>query len=219
MVDFSASSSSESVTAYQFVLGDKVVTRPETLLSGQNLAKNVVVGRVTKGAATAAKQSGTGDGTIGSVTLGAAAKVGVYVLTCTSAAANAGTFQVEDPDGDLLKPLTVGVAYASSQINLTVADGSTDWGVGAVIYVTVSEGSGKIKKCVKTATDGSEKPIGILLSGVDATSADKKAVIYVAGEFNFSEVVFDSSFDTDFKKNSAFDRSPIVLKKLVYSIG
>jgi hypothetical protein len=122
-------------------------------------------------AGTASKVSGNGNGTLGTVTLGADALVGDYVLTCTAAATDAGTFSVVAPDGTVLDPLTVAEAYTSTHINLTVADGSTDWGAGAVIKVAVAES--------EDALANEQIAVGILLDNVDASLAAKKAV-YVA---------------------------------------
>jgi hypothetical protein len=50
--------------------------------------------------------------------------------------------------------------------------------------------SGKYTVCIPTASggtaDGSETPCAILAESVDASSADKSAVIYLTGEFNAS---------------------------------
>lgn len=152
-----------------------------TLAAGQTLAAGTVLGIAADGtlkalarrarAGTAAKTSGNGNGTISAVTLGADAQVGAYVLTCTAAAADAGTFSVVAPDGTVLAPLTVAVAYVSSHINLTLADGSTDWAAGAVVTVTVAESA--------DALANEQIAVGILLDNVDASLAAKKAV-YVA---------------------------------------
>lgn len=154
-----------------------------TLAAGQTLAAGTVLGIAADGtlkalarrarAGTAAKTSGNGNGTISAVTLGADAQVGAYVLTCTAAAAaaHAGTFSVVAPDGTVLAPLTVAVAYVSSHINLTLADGSTDWAAGAVVTVTVAESA--------DALANEQIAVGILLDNVDASLAAKKAV-YVA---------------------------------------
>lgn len=152
-----------------------------TLAAGQDLAAGTVIGIASDGtlkalarralAGTASKVSGNGNGTLGTVTLGADALVGDYILTCTAAAADAGTFSVVAPDGAVLDPLTVAEAYTSTHINLTVADGSTDWGAGAVIKVTVAES--------EDALANEQIAVGILLDNVDASLAAKKAV-YVA---------------------------------------
>lgn len=143
------------------------------LKSGNNLLAGAVVASLLS--AIGAKASGTGDGTIGAVTLGASAEVGTYVLTCTATASNAGTFSVQTPSGEYLPNLTVGVAYASSHINLTVADGGTDWGAGAVIKVTVSPNG--YTELDPAEDDGSQIAAGVLWDNTDATSADAACVV------------------------------------------
>jgi hypothetical protein len=149
-----------------------------TLAAAQNLAAGTVIGKAADGtlkaltrralAGTASKVSGDGNGTLGSVTLGADALVGDYILTCTEEDADAGTFSVVAPDGTVLAPLTVAVAYVSTHINLTIADGSTDWGAGAVCKVAVAEASGGLAN--------EQVAVGILFDNVDTTAGAKKAV-------------------------------------------
>lgn len=54
--------------------------------------------------------------------------------------------------------------------------------------------SGKYTQSVKTATDGSEKPVAILVDDVDATSADQNGGLYLMGEFNQHRIIFDASW-------------------------
>ncbi|WP_296810714.1 head decoration protein [Thiocapsa sp.] len=152
-----------------------------TLAAGQNLTAGTVIGIASDGtlkqiarralAGTSSKVEGDGNGTVGAATLGADALVGDYILTCTAEAADAGTFSVVAPDGTVLDPLTVGEAYVSTHINLTISDGATDWGEGAVCKVAVAEASG--------ALANEQIAVGVLLDNVDASAAAKKAV-YVA---------------------------------------
>lgn len=148
------------------------------LAAGQNLDAGAVVGQLLHTEAVAAKVSGAGNGTLSAVTLGAQARPGTYTLTATAAATDLGTFRVATPDGDLLPNLTVGTAYVSDHINLTVADGSTDWAVGAVITVSVS-GSGYYSALAPAAADGSELAVGILAYPVDASLGAKPAVFFI----------------------------------------
>lgn len=145
------------------------------LNSGQDLAAGTVVGQLKTGAG--AKISGTGDGTIGAVTLGPDAEVGVYVLTGKTEASNAGTFSVRTPSGQQLPDLTVASAYASTHINLTVADGANDWDIGDIIHVTVT--GGDYAAIDPAATDGTQHAAGILYAGIDASAADTLATFIV----------------------------------------
>jgi len=143
------------------------------LATGNELQAGAVVGEVF--AAAGSKISGNGDGVIGAVTLGAAVERGTYVLTCTAAASNAGTFSVITPSGNTLPNLTVGTAYSGAHINLTVADGGTDWGVGAVIHVDVTPGS--YAALNTAASDGSQIAAGLLYARTDASDGAVACVV------------------------------------------
>lgn len=164
---------------FEFVLseGDDMIAREQVTVeqaSERVLVPGQILGRVFT--AVVAKVSGTGNGDAASatVTFGRDAKPGVYTLTCTATSSNAGTFSVVAPDGERLADLTVASAYTSTHINLTIPDGSTDWGAGAIITVTLTA---KVKPYTAGATDGSQTAIGILGEGVDASTADQKAVM------------------------------------------
>ena len=156
-----------------------------TVLAGSGaeraLLSGMVLGRITKGAATGAAVAGnTGNGTITAApTVGAVAKPGVYRLTCIEPAADAGKFTVEDPDGILIGIATVGVEF-TTHLTFTIADGSTDFVAGDSFTITVAAGSAKVKQIDFSATDGSDQACGLLL--VDTTApdgADKSAVAVV----------------------------------------
>ncbi|HFI1966909.1 TPA: DnaB-like helicase C-terminal domain-containing protein [Yersinia enterocolitica] len=59
---------------------------------------------------------------------------------------------------------------------------------------------GKIKasseyvKSVKTATDGSEVPVAILVDNVDTTTATQRGGVYLMGQFNQNSVIHDASW-------------------------
>ena len=164
---------------FEFVLseGDDMISREAVTVeqaSARVLVPGQILGRVFT--AVVAKVSGTGNGNAAgaTVTFGRDAKVGVYTLTCTAASSNAGTFSVVAPDGERLADLTVASAYTSTHINLTIPHGPTDWDTGATTTVTLTA---KVKPYTANATDGSQKAIGILGEGVDASVADQKAVM------------------------------------------
>ena len=54
--------------------------------------------------------------------------------------------------------------------------------------------SGKYTKSVKTATDGSETPVAILVDNVDASTSDQNCGLYLMGEFNQNRIIFDNSW-------------------------
>jgi len=72
--------------------------------------------------------------------------------------------------------------------------------------------SDKLTECDLAALDGSEVAVGILVHPIDATAADKVCQIYTGGTFNSDEMTWHASFDTEGKKNAAFDGSAITLR-------
>jgi hypothetical protein len=130
----------------------------------------------------------TGNGTCTGVTAGDQVKLGTYTLTCIEAAANAGTFEVRDPDDLTLGQATVAVAYASEQINFTLNDGATDFAVGDKFTIAVAAGSGKIVKIDFDGVTGAEDPYGFVIDDYDALLADLEGVA----------IVRDSLIDPDF---------------------
>ena len=169
------------------------------LASGQNLLAGAIVACLL--AAVGAKASGGGNGTISAVTLGSDAEPGVYVLTNIATSSNAGTFSVRAPSGAYLPNLTVGVAYASSHINLTVADGGTDWGSDAVIHVTVTPG--EYTELDPTEDDGSQIAAGVLWDNTNATDADAACVVVRrAAEVKADALVWPSGI-TEGQKSTA----------------
>ena len=128
---------------------------------------------------TAPAVVGTGNGTIGSITLGPDARPGNYLLKCIAAAIDAGTFSVFGPDGERLADATVAVAYVSPQINFTIADGSSDYIVGDYFNVAVFNelAGGKVVAWDPTTVDGRQRAAGVLYDDVDATGGDLPGVI------------------------------------------
>jgi len=156
-----------------------------TVLAGSGaeraLLSGMVLGKITKGAATGAAVAGnTGNGTITAApTVGQAAKPGVYQLVCIEPATNAGKFTVEGPDGILIGVATVGVEF-TTHLTFTIADGSTDFASGDAFTITVAAGSGKVKQIDFAATDGSDLACGILLLDATAPDGSDKAAVAIA---------------------------------------
>ena len=145
------------------------------LASGNNLSACAVLGQVTSASAATAG-SNTGDGTASAPTVGTEVINGIYTLTCTDATTgDSEIFSVVTPLGTALADLTVGVAYASSHVNLTLTAGSTAFVVGDTwtIDVIFSE-YGEFNA---GASDGTEVAKAILYAAVDATSAEQKCVV------------------------------------------
>lgn len=138
-----------------------------------------VLGKIQLGAETSAAGTNTGNGVLGTVTVAADAQVGAYKLKITKAAANAGDFELIDPQGDVVGIGTVGVAFSGGGLSFTLADGATDFVVGDSFTLTVAKGSGKYVPVNAAATDGSQHAAGILWADADASAADVQATAIV----------------------------------------
>ena len=135
-------SKSESIPAGAFLLSQAAADeslKNVTVLSGQNLVAGAVIGRVLFGVGRASVPTvvGTGNGTMTNVYAGPDIEQGNYVVTCSVAAANGGTFTVTSPSGKALPVATVGAAYRTSHINFTINDGATDFIVGDAFTIVV----------------------------------------------------------------------------------
>lgn len=180
------------------------------LLGSGVLAAGTVLGKIIKGAASAAAKTGgnTGDGTL---TLDATTPIlgyaipGIYIVRCIAAATNGGTFRVTDPKGKVLGDVAVGATFAN-QIKFLIADGETDFAVGDGFDVTIAAGSGKYKPYDKDNVDGSEVAAIILAEDIDATSADVKTTAYAAGHFNEAALT-----GIDDNAKACFEGTPIFI--------
>lgn len=189
----------------QLIAGDlKIVTRDITVLHSAALLRGTVMGKITLGAVTSAAKAGgnTGTGTFVvdvATPLLAFGQAGVYTLRNILAAANSGTFRLTDPRGrvlgDFLIPAGAGNSVTvADQIKGLLSDGGVDFILGDGFDITVAAGSAKFVKAVKTAVDGSQDPLGILVDDADASAADVNAGMYQTGEFNGSRLIYDVSY-------------------------
>lgn len=190
--------------------------------SGQNLKACAVLATIVSGTVASAAKSGgnTGNGTF---TLDATtpllldAKLGVYTLRCIAAAANNGTFRLEDPDGNVLGDIVMaaGAATVSEQIKGALADGSSDFIVGDGFDITVSAIVEKEAEYNPAGTNGSQIATGILYGAVNATSADTRGVAYKRDcEHNADIVVWKTGLTTAQKAKGTADlkRRGIILR-------
>lgn len=132
---------------YVYAVAAENVSRGDTVVA--LTASNGTLGSAannTAGTAAAPVQTGTGNGvmTLDATTpVLAGAKNGTYVVTCVTAAANGGTFRVEDPDGYVLGDVAVGATFADD-IKFVIADGSADFVVGDKFTIAVTVNAGRI---------------------------------------------------------------------------
>lgn len=177
---------------------DDLVSRKVTVLSGENRTRGAVLGKkVTAATVVGAADSGNtgGSGTIGSLSAGTGAQVGVYRAVCIEPAANAGTFAVYDPSGIEIGKATVAVAF-TGQVNFTIAD-ATDFVAGDAFSITVSAATEKYLLSLLAATDGSQRPDAVLAVDCDASAADAEALVYVRGTFAESALTFGTGHTAD----------------------
>ena len=182
----------------------KVVTVNDsaaTLKVGAVLGKTLV-----SGSATATAGTNTGNGIMGTITVGGTAKVGTYTLKVTKAATNAGDFRVSDPSGYVVGLGTVAVAFSAGGLSFTLADGSTDFAVGDTFSIEVT-GTEKYKVAVQTATDGTAVADAIVIqeTAVPATT-DTSVLVLVKGPAAVSKsaLILDSTYDNAAKKNVVY---------------
>lgn len=176
----------ESQALADILAGDHPLVTESILLApgSGTLPRGQVLGQLTKDTiAIDADDGNTGaaDAEGATITLGALAQVGDYVLTCTTAGSSGGgVFQAMAPDGSLLPPLTAGAAYAGDHINGTIPEGdgggTADWALGDLITISVS-GSGAYAPYDDTpaAYDGREVASRILAEAVTLDDTDDTA--------------------------------------------
>jgi len=166
----------------KFELSNNQSREVVAVLSGQDLAVGAVLGKIKLGTCPTTGTAGagnTGAGTCTAVTAGAKAKLGTYTLKCIIAAAGAGIFSVEDPDGYALPDAIAGVAYVNDQLNFTLNDGSPDFIVGDSFTIAIAAGSLSVRAINFDAVDGSQDAYGILTAAADASLAALSAVAIV----------------------------------------
>jgi hypothetical protein len=175
---------------------------PVTIAQAGLLARGTVLGRRSIGTASSAPKSGgnTGNGTF---VLDASTpelinvQSGLYTLRCTLAGANAATFRLTNPNGDVLGDYAFAGAGASvtvaNQIKGVVTDGGTDFVVGDGFDITVAA-LDKYVVSVATANDGSQIPTAILAAAIDTTAGDLVGPAYFEGEFAAEMLTMDASW-------------------------
>jgi len=202
----SVSSTEDGLIAGDFPLK----TKPVTIKSGEGVVKRgTLLGKISRELGTPTYGAGnTGDGTIGSIAMGAKTQKGNYLLECTVAATNGGTFKVQVPDGSALPDAEVGTAYSNPHIGFTIADGSIDFAIGDTIVVPVEEPSSELYvKSLAASVDGSEEVDSILTNEVDATSADVLKSSYITGDFNTDKITFGTGHTAASTKEAAEKKS------------
>ena len=150
------------------------------------LEAGLVLGRAVGTVVATAGVANHGNGTIGSITAGAAEQVGPYTLIATAAT----TFDVMDPDGVNIGIATAGTAFAVPEIGFTMTAGSTAWAAGDTFTLNVP-GAG-----YSSYTGAADLPASAILYGLEYIPASgSKAVTVVSrnAEVNLKELQWDPS--------------------------
>lgn len=176
----------------QLIAGDqKLVAQPIMISGSAPLPRGTVLGQQTDFSVTTTPGTNTGTGTISSIGVTSTVLVGPYVLLATSAT----NFTVNDPEGVVLAPATVGTAYNAEGLQFTITAGATAFAAGDTFALTVQDSLGNFVVSVKTATDGSQNPAAILADYATPTTGNPvNAGGYLMGEFNANAVNYDSSW-------------------------
>lgn len=94
---------------------------------------------LTAAAAGSPSFTGTGNGTMGSVSVYSGVTLTETITaTCVHAATNGGTFSVSGSLSGALGIAVVGSPFTSSKISFTIADGSTDFAIGDAFTVATT---------------------------------------------------------------------------------
>lgn len=170
--------------------------------SGRALASGTLLTRSgDAGAGTFAMDAGaTGNPTAGTITIGAAAIPGVYVIEFTAAT----KFTVEDPEGKTVGTGTLGTAFDKGGIGVTLTAGTTPAVAGDTATITVAAGNGKY-----IAYDGAAGPAdAVLYNWLPAKTGDSDAVAFVRdAELNRFELTgLDAAAQADLAKKGLIVR-------------
>jgi len=188
----------------QLIAGNlQLVTKTVVIGAGQVYKRGTVLGRASLKSAIASAATGTGNGTIGKLSVGSAAETGVYTLKATAA----DKFALTDPTGDAAGIVTVGQPFTGNQLNLTITAGATAFVAGDAFTVTVSPASNEYTLSVRTAVDGTQNPTAILVDDVDTSAGALSAGVYLMGGFNQNRVTFDDSWTIEDLADALRDKS------------
>jgi hypothetical protein len=168
---------------YPFILsGVSFVRDSLTLLQDAGRATVLALYTIMARLAVTVPTTGTGAVTnaagIGTVTavglipgVGVFPRIGTWVLECTAAVANGGTFKLTDPGGNIVRSglvITAGAGAATVfqlpevGLKFTITDATTDFSVGETFTIAVTA-NGKWVPFDADGVNGAEIPAGILM--------------------------------------------------------
>jgi hypothetical protein len=156
--------------------------------------RGTLMGRVASGGTAGtptAKAGNTGVVVVsmdGTAPVGAGAEAGTYQIVWTAAT----TFNVVDPNGDVIGAGTNGAGF-NGELKFTVGTPSPAMIAGDTYTVVVAV----VDKYVPSkagVSDGSQIPTGIAAIDTDVTSADVISPMYMKGSFAWEQMVADASW-------------------------
>lgn len=192
-----ASYSSTSYAPAALIVPGTLPLNGKYSLASGTLNAGAVLGVVMDTPVAAAVAGNTGNGTIGTLSMLAGVKEGVYKIMCIEPASNGGVFEVSDPDGYTIGRAVVASAFAN-QIGFTIADGATDFVAGDSFTFTVTPLAGPVVKLsVAAATDGSGTPRLVLMHAADAALAAVECLAYERADVIESALSFGAGHTAD----------------------
>lgn len=191
----------EGMHAAEFLVSEANGARSRdnvTILGGVGtprvLKAGMVLGKRQSGAApvAAAVAGNTGNGTMSALSMSGNAKSGIYRVVIIEPAANAGVFQVEDPEGNVIGTGNVAVAFNKGGLAFTLGDGTTDFVAGDSFTIATAPTAEIWLQVDSAATTGEQVAAGILRADVTApVGTDVEAVAFVRDcEIDSAEIVW-----------------------------
>jgi hypothetical protein len=146
----------------------------------------LIVNEITTGTETSAHGNNTGNGAIGSVSLGTGNQFGAYNIIFTSPT----EFNVQQPNGDVIGTGEVGTAFAGP-VNFTITAGGTAFIAGDNFTITVTQQ----QPSWVSWTGGTITKLAILFNRVIVSAGTSKNVALVIreAEVNTAELQWDAA--------------------------
>lgn len=181
--------STDTITPVLLLAGEHPpVYKEVTIAAGEGvLAAGAVLAKITDGAATGSAVTGSGNGTIGSITRGLLAQVGAYLLSCIAAPVGAITTPTTGTAGtnagaNTMTGVTAGAAVKAGTYRMVCIDAET--GGSEVYQVTDPEGSLLPNATVGVAYTNAQINFTINDPGANAQVGDSFTVLASAAAGN-----------------------------------
>jgi hypothetical protein len=187
--DVNISKLTATVSAAVVTINSKI---PGTGGNAYTLAVSNATSLTVSGATLSGGTNNAGSGTFASVTFGPQAIPGVYTFLWPTAT----TTVVMNPLGDVVADQDTGAmgAFTSPEINFTTG-GTPTAADGGIITPAAVVAGGVWKKCVASAVDGSDTPMGILLDTADPTSGNVNSGVLLMGAVNGNALILDPTLN------------------------